>query len=62
MTDKVTKPPIGLTPKFVNKLQRLDEVRGAMKRYFDAELKIPIDWVEEYNELLESTKTKNYDR
>jgi len=58
MIEKVTEPPIGLTPKFVNRLQRLDEVRGAMKRYFDAELKIPVQWVEEYNELIESTTIK----
>ena len=49
-------PPIGLKPKFVNRLERLNEVRGAIVRYYDAQLKIPIEWIEEYNELIDSTK------
>lgn len=50
--------PIGLIPKFINKLERLDEVRGALSRYFTAGLPIPIEWIEEYNELVEETKIK----
>lgn len=50
------KPPIGLRPKFVYRTERLDEVRGAMKRYFDAGLPISVAWVEEYNELIELIK------
>lgn len=54
--EKIAKPPIGLKPKFVNRLERLDEIRGAIVRYYDAELKIPIAWIEEYNELIDLTK------
>jgi len=54
--EKVVMPPIGLKPKFVNRLERLNEVRGAIVRYHDAELKIPVEWIEEYNELIDSTK------
>ena len=58
--EKVEIPPIGLKPKFVNRLERLQEVRGAIVRYYDASMKIPIQWIEEYNELIDSTKVQYY--
>jgi len=48
--------PIGLKPKFVKDLERLNEIREAIVRYYDAELEIPIKWIEEYNELINITK------
>ena len=54
--EKVVMTPIGLKPKFANRLERLSEVRSAIVRYYDAELKIPVEWIEEYNELIDSTK------
>lgn len=53
---QIVKPPIGLRPKWVSNIERLNEVRGAIVRYYDAELKIPIEWIEEYNQLIDSTK------
>jgi hypothetical protein len=51
------KPPLGLIPKrFYNervKVERFNEVCGAIARYYDAGLKINIEWIEEYNELVE---------
>tara|TARA_R110001632_G_scaffold82964_1_gene183947 strand:+ start:753 stop:914 length:162 start_codon:yes stop_codon:yes gene_type:complete len=47
------KPPIGLKPKKYHLLERFNEVRSAIVRYSDAELPIPVEWVEEYNELIE---------
>lgn len=55
MIDKkqlIVKPPIGLRPKLVSDKERLNEVRGAIVRYYDAELKIPVEWIEEYNKLI----------
>jgi len=49
---KIIKPPIGLRPKWVSDKERLNEVRSAIVRYYDAELKIPIEWIKEYNELV----------
>lgn len=57
--EKIVMSPIGLKPKLVNRLERLGEVRSAIARYYDAELKIPIEWVEEYNELIDSTKNNS---
>ena len=54
--EQIVKPPIGLRPKWVSDKERLNEVRSAIVRYYDAELKIPIEWIEEYNELIDGTK------
>ena len=52
------KPPLGLIPKKFHdeqvKVERFNEVCGAIARYYDAGMKINIEWIEEYNELVES--------
>jgi hypothetical protein len=51
------RPPLGLMPRRFHdervKIERFNEVCGAIARYYDAGLKINIEWVEEYNELVE---------
>lgn len=47
------KPPLGLTPSFVYKRERINEIIEAMNRYIQAEYPIPVKWIEEYNELVE---------
>ena len=47
------KPPIGLTPKKIHDNKRFYEVCGAIVRYYSAGLKIPVEWIMEYNELVE---------
>ncbi len=50
-------PPLGLIPKKFHdervKAERFNKVCGAIARYYDAGLKINIEWIEEYNELVE---------
>jgi hypothetical protein len=57
LNDNSTKPPLGLIPKrFYDqrvKVERFNEVCGAIARYYDARLKIKIEWIEEYNELVD---------
>ena len=52
------KPPLGLIPKKFHdkrvKAERFNEVCGAIARYYDAGMKIDIEWIQEYNELVES--------
>jgi hypothetical protein len=48
----VEKPPLGLIPKNFHNEKRLNEVREAIIRYCNAELKIPLEWIQEYNELI----------
>ena len=50
--EKTKRPPLGLVPKRIRQQDRRDEVCGAIKRYFDCEEKIPVSWIEEYNELI----------
>ena len=51
------RPPLGLIPKKFHdervKAKRFNEVCGAIARYYDAGMKINIEWIEEYNELVE---------
>lgn len=51
------RPPLGLMPKkFYDErvnIERFNEVCGAISRYYNAGLKINIEWIEEYNELVE---------
>lgn len=53
ISNSAVRPPLGLVPKWVRQKERYYEVCGAIARYYDAGKKIPIEWVEEYNELVE---------
>jgi hypothetical protein len=57
VNNNFTKPPLGLIPKrFYDqrvKVERFNEVCGAIARHYDARLKIKIEWIEEYNELVD---------
>lgn len=60
--EQAVKPPIGLIPKrFYKKNEnnnRFQDVCGAITRYYNAGLKINVEWIEEYNELIEVLKIK----
>ena len=43
--------PLGVKPKVVWENERLSGLAGAIKEYIDSKKSIPIEWVEEYNEL-----------
>jgi hypothetical protein len=57
VSSSATRPPLGLIPKKIHdervKMERFNEVCGAISRYYNAGLKINIEWIEEYNELVE---------
>jgi hypothetical protein len=57
VSGSATRPPLGLIPKKIHdervKMERFNEVCGAISRYYNAGLKINIEWIEEYNELVE---------
>lgn len=46
------KPPLGLTPRFIIEEKRIFEIVEAISRYINVEKEIPIEWIEEYNELV----------
>jgi len=47
------KPPIGIMPKKLHREQRFYDICEAISKRYMAEINIPIEWVEEYNELLD---------
>lgn len=47
-----TKSPLGLKPKRIHELDRLNEIRFAIERYSKAKKLIPIEWVNEMNDLM----------
>ena len=57
VSNSIITPPLGLIPKKFHdervKVERFNEVCGAITRYYNAGLKIKIEWIEEYNELVE---------
>lgn len=56
VSGSATKPPLGLMPKKLHyerlTAERFNEVCGAIVRYYNAGLKINVEWIEEYNELV----------
>lgn len=49
------RPPLGLKPKHIHDEERMMAIREAIKRYVEAKKQIPLEWVNEYNELVRST-------
>lgn len=54
-TDEV-KPPLGLLPRFIVAENRMTDIMEAMARYSERQKLIPLDWINEYNELAEYMK------
>lgn len=50
-TPDIQKPPIGLKPKNIHNEERRKEIISAMRRYDDAGMDIPSEWIEELLEL-----------
>ncbi len=55
--EDITVPPFGLKPKYIHDEHRAIDISNAIVRYLRNSLPIPIEWVEEYNEL--RTKEKS---
>ena len=50
------KPPVGVKPRWLMDELRFDELVQAFGRRFIGYYPIPIEWVEEYNEICERLK------
>lgn len=53
------KLPIGLKPRFIAEEERIHEIFEAMMRFRQARMKIPEEWIEEFNELIAKDDKKN---
>lgn len=49
----MSKPPIGITPRWLLDEERAIEIEQAIKRYNEVNLPIPIEWIQELNEVYE---------
>ena len=52
---KTERPPLGLLSKSIHKEKRFYDVCAAISRYYNVGWEIPIEWVEEHNELVTKT-------
>jgi hypothetical protein len=43
-------------PRYIHDERRLREIQAAVARAYDAETRIPVEWIEEYNELIAARK------
>ena len=48
----MTKPPIGLMPRYIHRSKRIVDIFGAMERYAEAHQPVPPEWVDELRELV----------
>ena len=47
-----SKMPIGLVPKYTAIERRIIKIQSAILRHIESDYQVPIEWVEEYNELI----------
>lgn len=55
----MNRPPIGIPPRYIWRSRRLREITEAISRYTEALAKIPIEWIQEYNDLIKESETAN---
>lgn len=51
---KISKPPIGLKPRWLHDSSRASEILDAIERYTDANMSIPKAWIAELKDLFEA--------
>ena len=52
----IEKPPLGIIPRKFHDEKRMSEIKEAFIRYMESDYEIPVEWLQEYNELV-SRKT-----
>jgi len=51
--NQADRPPLGIMPRYIHLELRRKDIIAAIRRYLDAEIKVPAEWVEEVNEITE---------
>jgi hypothetical protein len=46
------KPPLGIMSRSIWNSKRLDDLNSAINRYYETGFKVPIEWLEEYSDLI----------
>lgn len=52
------KPPLGVEPRWAHEAQRINKLTCAIDRYMEEDEPIPVEWIEEYNELVKRKKAR----
>ena len=52
-------PPLGIKPRFLVAEARFEEIDNAIKRFLSAYRPIPVEWIEERNEIIEYLQGRN---
>lgn len=52
------KPPIGIMPRWMHDGRRLRELRETIVRYMQHGEYIPLEWIEEYNDLIRTERAR----
>lgn len=50
------RPLLGITPRHIWIERRLEEVREAIGKRVHGSWPVPVEWIEEYNELIKSVR------
>ena len=56
------KPPRGIAPKKIYDDNRFVELSAAIRRYYNTETPIPVEWVEEWNEHVKRRKNERVNK
>ena len=54
--ESAKKTPLGITPKKIHKQSRIIDILSAMERYTRAGMIIPVEWINELQELNQEVK------
>lgn len=49
--ERNNKPPLGIEPRYIHDEKRKEALIGAILRYIDNDMEIPVQWIEEYNDI-----------
>lgn len=49
-------PPLGLTPKYIHDAVRINQIFGAMMRYSESNMIIPLEWIIELQDLVKEKR------
>ena len=53
---KFEKHPIGIMPETIWKINRIQDLKEGIDRFFNAGIVIPQEWIKEYNKLIKEVK------
>jgi biotin synthase-related radical SAM superfamily protein len=59
MIKTAKRPQLGVMPRIIWNEQRITDIKEAIERKTKAFEEIPVEWINEYNELLENTFRRN---